>query len=56
MNKIPIKMRKRAHANDIYLETTHGSVVTETIPEGTILNPEAHYIYNYKKGNSSFFL
>ncbi|MGB7533028.1 MAG: lamin tail domain-containing protein [Halobacteriota archaeon] len=27
------------------LETTHGSVVTETIPEGTILNPGAYYIY-----------
>ena len=27
------------------LQTTHGSVVTETIPEGTILNPRAYYIY-----------
>ena len=28
------------------LQTTHGSVVTETIPEGTILNPGAYYIYS----------
>ena len=28
------------------LETTHGSVLTETIPEGTMLNPSAYYIYS----------
>lgn len=28
------------------LQTTHGSVVTETIPEGTMLNPSAYYIYS----------
>lgn len=27
------------------LQTTHGSVVTETIPEGTMLSPGAYYIY-----------
>ena len=27
------------------LQTTHGSVVTEIIPEGTMLNPGAYYIY-----------
>ena len=27
------------------LQTTHGSVVTETIPEGTILNHGAYYVY-----------
>ena len=28
-----------------FLETTHGSTVTEIIPAGTILNPQAYYIY-----------
>ena len=27
------------------LQTTHGSIVTETIPEGTMLNPGAYCIY-----------
>jgi endonuclease YncB( thermonuclease family) len=29
------------------LETTHGLTVTETIPEGTMLNPRAYYIYKW---------
>ena len=28
------------------LETTHGSIVTETIPEGTMLSLSAYYLYS----------
>ncbi len=36
---------KSVNIGNWILQTTHGSVVTETIPEGTMLNPGAYYIY-----------